>query len=81
MKSMAAFDVSWSTVSMRFGQRTGILDGLLADLAEARIDGRIVDIGRLGTQHPARAEFLTERGVLGIVLVLRLRRSTQISAC
>ncbi len=38
------------------GQRTGILDGLLADLAEARIDGGIVAIGCLAPEHAARAE-------------------------
>jgi hypothetical protein len=47
------------------GQRAGILDGLLADLAEARVDGRIVAIGRLAFQHAARAEFGEIRRILG----------------
>ena len=38
------------------GQRAGVLDLLLADAAELRIDGRIVHVGRPGVQHAARAE-------------------------
>ena len=38
------------------GQRAGVLDGLLADPAEARIDRRIVAVGRLALQHAARPE-------------------------
>ena len=53
-------------------QRTGVLDGLLADPAEARILRRIVAIGRLALQHAARAELGAELGVLRIVGVLRL---------
>ena len=59
------------------GQWAGVFDRLLADLAEARIDGRIVDVGRLGAQHAARAELLTERRVLRIVLVLGLLLGVQ----
>jgi len=34
------------------GQRTGIFDGLLADLAGARIDRRVVPIGRRALRTP-----------------------------
>ena len=54
------------------GQRAGVLDGLLADLAEARIDGRIVAVGRLAAQHAARAELGLVGRVLRIVRQLRL---------
>ena len=54
------------------GQRTGILDGLLADLAEAGIDGWIVAVGRLASQHAARAELGEVGGVLRIVRQFRL---------
>ena len=53
-------------------ERTGVVDGLLADAAEARILRRIVAIGRLALQHAARAELGAELGVLRIVGVLRL---------
>ena len=53
-------------------ERTGVLDGLLADPAEARVLRRIVAIGRLAFQHAARAELGAELGVLRIVGVLRL---------
>ena len=54
------------------GQRTGVLDRLLADPAEPRILGRIVLVGRLALQHAARAELRPERRVLRIVGMLRL---------
>ena len=54
------------------GQRAGVLDGLLADLAEAGIDGRVVDVGRLGLQHAARAELREVCRILRIVGKLRL---------
>ena len=54
------------------GQRAGVLDGLLADLAEARIDGGIVAVGRLAFQHAARAEFGLVGRVLRIVRQFRL---------
>ena len=54
------------------GERAGVLDGLLADLAEARIDRRIVPVGRLALQDAARAELGTIGRVLRIVRQLRL---------
>ncbi|GJE44654.1 hypothetical protein AEGHOMDF_3843 [Methylobacterium soli] len=54
------------------GERAGILDGLLADLAEARIDGRIVDVARLAPQDAARAELGPVSRVLGVVGQFRL---------
>jgi hypothetical protein len=54
------------------GQRTGILDGLLADLAEPRIDRGIVAIGRLAPQHAARAELGAVGRVLRVIGQLRL---------
>ena len=54
------------------GQRAGVLDGLLADLAEARIDGRVVHVGRLALQHAARAELGAVGRVLRIVRQFRL---------
>ena len=49
------------------GQRAGVLDGLLADLAEPRIDRGIVAIGRLALQHAARAELGTVGRILRVV--------------
>jgi hypothetical protein len=37
-------------------QRAGILDGLLADLAKARINGFVVLVGGFAIQHASRAE-------------------------
>ena len=54
------------------GERAGVLDRLLADLAEHRIDGRVVLVGRLALHHAARAELLPEIRVLRIVGVFRL---------
>ena len=45
------------------GQRAGVLDDLLADLAEARIDRRIVLVGGLAIHHATRAD--TWRGTPG----------------
>ena len=53
------------------GERTGILDCLLADLAEARIDRGIVQVGRLALEDAARAELGEVGGVLWIVRQLR----------
>ena len=45
MKSTARLAMSSSIVTIRFlGQRSGVLAHLLADLAEARFDCRIVDV-------------------------------------
>ena len=56
MKSIAAAEVSSSIVSIRFlVSGAGVFDRLLADLAEARIDGRIVLVGGLALEHAARA--------------------------
>ena len=54
------------------GERAGILDGLLADLAEARIDRGVVLVGRPAPEHAARPELRTVGGVLRIVGQLRL---------
>ena len=58
---------------MRFlRERAGVLDGLLADAAEARVLGRIVLVARLALQHAARAELRLELGILRVVGILRL---------
>ena len=54
------------------GERTGVLDGLLADLAEARIDRGIVAVGGLAFEHAARAELGEVGRVLRIVRQFRL---------
>ena len=54
------------------GERAGVLDRLLADLAEARIDRRIVDVGCLALKNAARAELGAISRVLGIIGQLRL---------
>ena len=54
------------------GQRAGVLDRLLADLAEPRIDGRIVHVGGLALEHAARAELGAIGRVLRIVGQFRL---------
>ena len=59
------------------GQRACVLDLLLADLAEARIDGRVVGVGRPAVQHSARSELRAEGRILWIVLVLRLLLGVQ----
>ncbi len=47
-------------------QRAGVLDGLLADFAEARINRRVVLVGCLAVQHTARSIVREEiREVLG----------------
>ena len=54
------------------GERAGVLDGLLADLAEARIDRRVVAVGRLAPEHAARPELGEVGRILRIVRQLRL---------
>ena len=58
--------------------RTGVLDRLLADLAEARVDGRIVLVRGLAPQRAARAEALLELRRLGILRILRLLLGVQV---
>ena len=53
------------------GERTGVLDRLLADLAEARVIGGIVLVRREAVQDAARAELRLEGRVLRVVDVLR----------
>ena len=53
-------------------QRAGVLDGLLADTAEARILSRVVDIRRFAVQHATRPKVLPEHRLLWIVGILRL---------
>ena len=73
MKSFAAARNSSSTVSMRLVvERAGVLDRLLADAPECRIDRRIVAIARLALEHAARTELLAESRVLRVVGILRL---------
>ena len=54
------------------GQRAGILDALLAYLAEAWVDGGIIDIAGFALDHAARAELLLEAHVFRIVGVFRI---------
>ena len=60
------------------GERSGVLDGLLADLAEPRIDGLVVLVRGLALEHPAGAESLLELGVFRVVRVLRLVLGVQV---
>src|SRR5262249_16399109 len=55
-----------------FSERSGVLDGLFADLAKARIDGGIISVGGFALEDTARAELRLECRVLRIVLTLRL---------
>ncbi len=57
MNLSARSRISSSTVSIRFGiERAGVLDLLLADLAPARIHGRVVHVGRPRVDHVARTD-------------------------
>ena len=60
------------------GERTGVLDSLLADLAEHRIDGRIVLVGRFALEDAARPELLSEIRVLRVVGVFGLFLGVQV---
>jgi hypothetical protein len=63
MKSMHAAVVSSSIVSHPFlGQRTGVLDALIADTPEATVLGRVVLFARPGVDDAARREQLVEAG-------------------
>ncbi len=53
------------------GERAGVLDGLLADAAPARLLGRVVAVGRLAAQYAAWIERLPERGVARVGALLR----------
>ncbi len=53
-------------------ERAGVLDDLLADAPEGRIDGRIVAVARLALEDAARPELRAEARVLRIVGILRL---------
>ena len=54
------------------GESARVLDGLLADLPESRIDGRIILGCGLGLEHAARAELCPVRRVLRVVRQFRL---------
>ena len=59
MNFSARSRISSSTVSIRFGiQRAGVLDLLLADLAPARLHGRVVRVRRPAVDHVARTDFV-----------------------
>ena len=68
----AGGDVVVDRLHPLLGQRAGVLDRLLADLAESRVDRRVVDVGGLAVEHAPRAVLLPESRVLGIVAKLRL---------
>src|SRR6185503_3444849 len=55
-----------------FRERPGVLDGLLANLAPARVMGRVVAIGGLAAQHTAWTEGFPEPGVARIGARLRI---------
>ncbi len=54
------------------GQRAGVLDGLLAHPAKARVFGRIIDIRRFAMEQTPRPKELLELRLLGIIGNLRL---------
>src|SRR5215471_939682 len=56
----------------RLGQRTGVLANLLADLAEARIHGRVLLVRRLAIQNAARPKLGAKGWFLRIVRQLWL---------
>ena len=62
----------------RLGQRAGVLAHLLADLAEARIDRRVVPVRGLAVHHAARSVLRTERRVFRIVRQFRLFLGVQV---
>src|SRR5262245_36854371 len=53
------------------GQRTGILDPLLADPARSGLVGRVVGVGRPGVDDAARAESLAELWEVGRRWIVR----------
>src|SRR5215468_3141182 len=55
-------------------QRAGVVDGLLAEPAEARVDRRVVPVGRLAVQYAARTEpFAKVRKIPRIWVVRQFR--------
>ena len=60
------------------GQRTGVRADLLADLAEARIHGRVVLVRGLAIHHAARSELRAERRILRVVRQFRLFLGVQV---
>ena len=79
MKSTARSAMSSSIVSIRFLVSGPVsLNDLLADLAEARVDGRVVLVRGLAVQHAARAVLRAERRVLRIVRQFRLFLGVQV---
>ena len=59
-------------------QRAAVRDGLLADLAPARIHGRVIDAGGLGVHDIARAETFTESGSLRIIIRIGLLHGVEV---
>ena len=53
-------------------QRTGVLDGLFAESAEARVNRGIVRVRCEAVQHAARAKERLERRIFRVVGILRL---------
>src|SRR5262245_6873476 len=60
------------------GERAGVLDLLLADLAEARIDGLVIGVGRPSMEHATRSELLDILRILRIVGKLGLLLRVQV---
>jgi hypothetical protein len=60
-------------------QRPGILHDLFANLAETRVDCRVVRKGGLAIEYAPRAVPLMEGGILGIVAKLGLFLGVQVA--
>src|SRR6476619_3766324 len=60
------------------GKRTGVLDVLLANLAPARIDSLIVDVGGKRSDHAPRTELRLERWILRIIGIFWLFLGVQV---
>src|SRR5579863_9382138 len=61
-----------------YGQRSGVFDLLFANLAEARIGGRVVGLGGGALQYTSRAEPCGKSGILGIIRILRILFGIQV---
>jgi len=72
MKSSAEAELLVDCFHTLFGQRAGVLDCLLSNHAELRIDGRIVLVGGLAFEHATRTELLPEIGVFRVVTIFGL---------